>query len=200
MLNTTEVNGGLLLNGGFRSNSFPQVVVNPRFPNLLYMVFNDCSSSPCATAVDKANIYLSKSGNGGATWLAPIKINDDATTRDQFFPTIAISDDGLRLFIAWYDRRNSPTNSLIERFGTGASIAPSGAIVGQGNRLISNAAFPVVVGQDPLVNPTYMGDYDQVVARGRTFYGPWGDNRLPNPNVPAILNQPDVRFATVTVP
>jgi hypothetical protein len=50
-----------------------------------------------------------------------------------------------------------------------------------------------------VVNPVYMGDYDQAVADNNFFYVTWGDNRLPNPNFAAHTHQPDVRFAKFLV-
>jgi hypothetical protein len=194
-LHTNFVNGGLSLNGGFRTNAFPQAVVRPTNASQLYVVYNDCTSTPCATSSDHGNIFLTRSADGGATWTAPVKVNDDATSNDQWFGAIAISPDGNSLFVSWYDRRNDPANSLIERFGTLGTIGAGGAGTFQTNQVISSSNFPVVIGQDPVINPVYMGDYDQVVAGATNFCMTWGDNRLADA---AHANQPDVRFAQVT--
>ena len=199
-LHTTGVNGGLALNGGFRSNAFAQMVVNPANANQLYLVYNDCNSTPCGSASDHGDIFLSGSTDGGATWTAAVKVNDDATTNDQFMPTVAITPNGQNLYVTWYDRRNDPANSLIERFGALGTIGAGGAVTFQPNQLLSSSNFPVVIGQDPVVNTVYMGDYDQVVANDNSsFCLTWGDNRLPNPNFPAHTHQPDVRFVQVPV-
>lgn len=194
---TTGTNGDLALNGGFRSNSFPLAVANPANPNQLYVAFNDCSSAPCSAAADHGNIFMTRSTDGGATWLAPVKVNDDIGTRDQFIPAIGITPNGKSLFISFYDRRNSATNTRIERWGVQGSIAASGAVSFDPNQLISTADFPSVRNQDPVVNTTYMGDYDQVVANNTSFLLSWGDNRLANPNFAAHVNQPDVRCAVL---
>ena len=198
-LHTNGVNGDLLLNGGFRTNAFPQAAVNPTNASQLYLVYNDCSSTPCGSAIDHGDIFLIQSANGGATWGTPVKVNDDTTTRDQFMPTVAITPNGQSLYVTWYDRRNDPANSLIERFGALGSIGGGGAVLFQPNQLLSSSNFPVVRGQDPVVNSVYMGDYDQVVANNSSFCLTWGDNRLANPNFPAHTHQPDVRFVQVPV-
>ncbi len=187
-LTGTGVNGNLGLNGGFRTNSFPQAVVNPYSGNI-YVVFNDVG----ATAGDRADVYFTQSTDGGAHWAPRVRVNDDTTTRDQWQPAIAVLSGGSQLVVGFYDRRLDPANSLIDRYGVFAPI--SGATVQfLANFRITTQGFPVVIGQDPAVNATYMGDYDQIATDAATFYVPWGDNR----NATALhSHQPDVLFSTI---
>jgi hypothetical protein len=53
------------------------------------------------------DIYVQRSTDGGATWEAPVQVNDDPGARHQIFPTIAVSNGTLH--VAWYDFRNSAT-------------------------------------------------------------------------------------------
>jgi subtilisin-like proprotein convertase family protein len=186
---TTGTNGDLGLNGGFRSNAFPQAVVN-RANGHLYAIYND---NPAGN--DKANIYSRVSSDGGLTWSPAVTLNDDVTENDQFFPTIAVTPDGSRAFASWYDRRTDPANSRIERWGVIGTVS-GGSIVWGSNFPISTSSFPAVRGQDPALNSTFMGDYDQAVADNNSFYVPWGDNRLATS---IHANQPDVRFARIPV-
>lgn len=189
-LRTTGVNGDLALGGGFRSNAFPQVVTHPGDASQLYMVWNDKGVTP---SPDKANVYFSQSTDGGATWSAAVQVNTDAGTNDNWSPVLAITPDGTALFVSWYDRRLDPANSLIDVFGRSATISGTTVTFGNDYR-ISEASFPVVIGQDAVIVGTYMGDYDMAVADNATFYRTWGDNRLPRLT---HANQPDVRFAKV---
>jgi hypothetical protein len=183
-------NGNLNLQGGFRSNSFPQAVVNP-VNGHVYVVYNDLTAG-----ADRADVYLKRSTNGGVTWSSAIRINNDATLNDQWQPTIAVTPDGTRLFMGFYDRRLDPDNDLIHTFGATAVLAGTAMTV-QPNFRISSQAFPVVIGQDPVIRSTYMGDYDQAVADSIYGYYTWGDNRNSNA---FHVNQPDVRFARVALP
>ncbi len=194
---TTGVNGDLSLNGGFRSNSFPQAIVNPADASQLYLVYNDCSGAPCSSAADHGNIFLTRSTDGGSTWSASVQVNDDVTNHDQYMPAISITPAGRNLFVGFYDRRSDPTNSLIERWAALGSIGSGGDVTFQPNQMISSTSFPVAIGQDPVVNPVYMGDYDTVVADSSGFYITWGDNRNPHP--PFHAHQPDVFFTKVNV-
>jgi hypothetical protein len=186
-LATTGSNGDLGL--GFRTNAFPQAAVNAANGNL-YVVWNDKGAG-----TDRGDIFFSQSTDGGATWSAPIKLNDDATTNDQWQPAIAVTPDGTHVFVTWYDRRLDPANSLIDRFGVIGTISGSTITFGANGR-ITDTSFPAVFGQDPAINATYMGDYDQAAADNSFFYTTWGDNRLSDA---AHANQPDVRFAKVAV-
>jgi subtilisin-like proprotein convertase family protein len=53
---------------------------------------------------------------------------------------------------------------------------------------------PIVIGQDPVVNPTYMGGYDQIATNDSTFFSSWADNRDGNS---FHAHQPDVRLARI---
>lgn len=182
-LASTTPAGDLELNGGFRSNSFPQAVVNP-ITGDIYVVFNDVGIAED----DSADAYFTQSTDGGTSWSAPQQLNDDPTTTDQFFPAIAVTPDGSRVFVGWYDRRGDDGNSLIDRFGVIGSVAGPVVTFGQ-NFKYGTRAFPVDIGRE-VPGSTYMGDYDQAVADNSFFYSTWGDNRN---------GQPDVRFAKIPV-
>jgi subtilisin-like proprotein convertase family protein len=189
-IRSTGVNGDLGLGGGFRSNTFPQVVANPTDANQLYMVWDDKGISP---STDKANVYFSQSTNAGTSWSAPVQVNVDAGTNDNWQPVIAITPDGTALFVSWYDRRLDAGNTLIDVFGRNASISGTTVTFGNDYR-ISDGSWPVIIGQDPAINTVYMGDYDQAVADNTNFYRTWGDNRL---SLLSHSNQPDVRFTKI---
>ncbi len=163
------VNGDLSL-GGFRSNAFPQAVVNPS-NGQIYVVYDNKG-----TGSDRADVFFRQSNDGGATWGAAVKLNDDTTTRDQWQPSLAVTPDGQHVGVFWYDRRLDSANTLIDRFGVVGTV--SGTTVSFGvNQRISDTSFPTAFGQDPVVNGIYMGDYDQAAADNNFFYVNWGDNR-----------------------
>ncbi len=181
-LNTTTINGDLGLVGvrsststpsPFRSDSMPQVVVNP-LNGYLYATFAD---NPAGA--DKADIFLSVSTDNGATWSVPQRMNTDATTNDQWQSTLAVTPDGLHLGVFWYDRRLDPTNNnLIDYFGRICSLTGASVVCGSDFR-VSDVSFLPEFGLDAVVNTVYMGDYDIASADNSFFYVAWGDNRLP---------------------
>jgi len=184
-LATTTINGGLALNGGPRSNSFPHAAANPvRGSQYLYAVYNDL------TAPGDADIFLTYSTNGGSTWSAPIRVNDD-TEGDQFFPTIAFTQSGGRLMISYYSRSLDPDNLAFHRRARIGRLQADGSVKFYPSFQIGPNT-PIVIGQDPVINPTYMGDYDQIAGGTKNFKATWSDNRMGNA---FHANQPDVYFA-----
>jgi hypothetical protein len=140
----------------------------------VYVVY--ASNPPGA---DGADIFLVTSTDRGQTWSAPVRVNDDTTQNDQFFPDVAVHGQGV-VQVTWYDRRNDPENRLIDVYR--ARVTVNGQTVSANERL-TTVSFPPAVGYDPTANRTYMGDYIDVKAfvtpAGRTtFFGAaWGDNR-----------------------
>ena len=99
----------------------PQIAANPVTGDL-YVAYVDSTSG-----ADKANIYFSMSTDGGTTWSKPLQVNDDKTTNAQFLPALAVSPDGKRLAIDFYDRRNDAKDVLADRYAATATI--SGSVV-----------------------------------------------------------------------
>jgi hypothetical protein len=196
-LRTNGVNGDLGLaatgtgNNGFRSNAFPQATVNP-VNGSIYVTFDDKGTG----AGDKADVYFTQSNDNGATWSAPVKINDGPIGRDAWQPTIAVTPNGADVGIFWYDRRNDPANNRIDRYGVVGAVT-GGAVTFGDNMQITDQSFPPVVNVDPGIVSTYMGDYDQVVATPSGFDLTWGDNRDASHGHSG--NHPNVRFALVPV-
>ena len=193
------VNGDLALTGmrqgtatfnAFRSSEFPHAAVNP-VSGHVYVTF---ANNPAGS--DKADIFFVSSSNGGATWSAAARVNDDATTTDQWQPTIAVTPDGLNLGIFYYSRQEDPgANNLFKYYGRTASI--SGAVVTFGTSSpISDVASLPEFGRDAVINATYMGDYNQAVGTATGFSVIWSDNRDDLPGG-AGRKDPNVYFASI---
>jgi hypothetical protein len=56
------------------------------------------TSSTC-----KTRIFFSRSHDGGAHWDTPIKINDQSSLNDQFFPRLAVDESNGDLVVIYYD-------------------------------------------------------------------------------------------------
>jgi hypothetical protein len=176
-LRTQGIDGGLGLD--FRTNAFPQAAVNPEDSNKIYLVYNDQGLA----AGDRGDIFFTQSTNGGRSWTKPVKLNDDNTTADQFFPTLTVTPDGNHIFVTWYDRRNAATpNGNIERFGVIGTIDDDTVSFGH-NFDYSDAPFPEVFGHDTAASSDYMGDYDQATSDNANFYTSFVDTRRGNQDV-----------------
>lgn len=185
-LATISTNGDLGL--GFRTNTFPQAVVNPADGSAVYVAYDDD-----AAGVDRGDIFFKQSNDGGATWSAAIRVNDDATTNDQWQPALAVSPDGAKVFVGFYDRRDDAANLLINTYGAVGTTA--GSVSFGVNSRISDVSFPAVFGVDPAIVSTYMGDYDTAAADSSGFAYTWSDNR--DDSIGRTGKQANVRFARI---
>lgn len=175
-------NNGESTNRTIRSNAFPHAVVNP-ISGHVYVTFND---NPAGT--DKADVFVAVSSNNGATWGSPIRVNDDATTNDQWQPTLAVATDGSKLGVFYYSRQEDtgtldgdPANNQFRYYGRIANIVGP-ALSFQPSFAISDQPSKPEVARDSLINTTYMGDYDQAVSTPGAFHVVWADNTVTLPS------------------
>ena len=155
----------------FRSNKFPDAAVNPTNGNI-YVTYND---NPAGT--DRADIFVVQSTTGGATWGAPVKVNDDTTTTDQWQPTLAVTPGGDKLGIFYSSRQEDPTgNNLFKYYGRIANISGATMTFTPSFAISDTASLPEF-GRDGVVNPVYMGDYNTAYATPGFFNVSWSDNR-----------------------
>jgi len=185
-----------LLQGGFRIGSeFPTLAVDQSgkaTDGSVYIAWNDGRNLTVPDAIfgsyGYTDIMASRSTDGGATWFAPVRVNNNPEPlssglgTDQYSPGIAVDKTG-KVGVCFYDRRLDPNNFLIDRecaFSKNAGTSWS-------NKRITKKSFPAVPGQDVLMHPRYMGDYDGLASdftkTNSGFVGAWGDNSLGNPDV-----------------
>jgi hypothetical protein len=66
-----------------------------------------------AAGAGGAAVQLSASRDGGRSFAAPVKVNDDATEADHGLHSLAVAPDG-RLYVAWLDDRRAATEAHAE--------------------------------------------------------------------------------------
>ncbi len=107
---------------------------------------------------DPNDVELIRSTDGGTTWSAPLRVNDDPAGNGawQWFGTLAIAPDG-RLEAVWNDTRNHPGSVVSELFH---SDSVDGGVTWSPNVQISQPFDPLVGW--PQQNK--IGDYSGMVA------------------------------------
>ncbi len=102
---------------------------------------------------DIANVMFSRSVDGGSSWSAPARINDDPTGRNacHWFGTLAVAPNG-RIDVCWNDTRHSADNTFSELYYTWSD---DGGLTWAPNRAIS-PAFNETLGYP---SQEKMGDY-----------------------------------------
>lgn len=144
----------------FKAFVYPALAVNPSTSrsNHLYIGFLDQSTN----TNDRADVFFTKSSDGGVTWASPLRVNLDGGTNDQWMPSVAVRPDGNMLCVSWLDRRNDTNNSLIDVYGRWARIATNGTVSFFTNDFrITAGSFPPAYGGALTVN-TNIGYYDPV--------------------------------------
>ena len=156
----------------------------------VYLVYTDANP---ANAND-TNILVRYSDNHGASWSSPVQVNDDATTRSQFMPAIALDQTTGNVAVTWYDARNSASNTTVQVFG---SVSTDGGATFATNVQISAGTTNATV---PAVGSFNLGDYDKMDFSHGVFYRTWADNsNSTGDNPDGTLNALDIYTAKVTV-
>jgi hypothetical protein len=107
---------------------------------------------------DGSDVMFVRSTNGGMTFSAPRRINDDPVnhTKWHWFGTLSVAPSG-RIDVVWYDTRNSPNNVTSQLF---YSFSTDGGNTWSPNVAVSNPFNPFV----GYPNQSKLGDYITVVS------------------------------------
>jgi hypothetical protein len=147
------------VSGIYRANGLPITmcdISNSPYRGNVYVVWSDQRNG--ATDTD---IFMARSTNGGNTWTAPIKVNDDNTTRHQFFVWSTIDPSTGHLWFVFYDRRNT-TGAATDVF---CAKSTDGGTTFE-NFKISESSFTPTSG-------VFFGDYTNIAALDGKIYPIW---------------------------
>lgn len=181
---------GRVLKGSLRARSFPSIAVDRSGGSNNGTVYVAFSSH--GVGADGADVYLTTSRDGGATWSTPSRLNDDATINDQWLPFVAVAPNG-SVAVSWYDRRRDDQNLLIDVF---MRISTTGGASFGPNLKITEVSFPPsginrTLGFPPYT--CYFSSYNFMAVDMSHFYVVWTDNR----RVRSSTIDPNIFFAKV---
>lgn len=93
----------------------PWILADPFVPGRIYVVCNDDPDDDVDSG-DAADVVFTRSNDFGATWSAPVKIDDAPAGTLTVLPTAAIDPTSGAIGVMWYDARGSqraaaPTSS-----------------------------------------------------------------------------------------
>lgn len=151
----------------------------PGFGNV-YLTFFD-GKTPLSAITKAADIKLSVSTDNGATYHAPVKVNDDNTNTTHVFPSVQVNKHGT-VFVTWIDRRVDPLNNILnDTWGAFSNAFRRGNNEGNGvfgaNFRITNVSTDWFVRADARPN---FGDYNSSeVIDFENFVSIWSDGRFP---------------------
>jgi hypothetical protein len=153
---------------------------------------------------DDTDIFVRYSDDDGATWSAPVRVNDDTGTNSQFLPKISLDPTTGKIAVVWYDARND--------LGTGGSGDTDGvpnddaqfwgAFSNDGTSFSPNVRISAgTSNSQDAHNGIDYGDYTGLSYFGGIAHPAWADNSNSTGNNPdGALHQLDVLTASVPAP
>lgn len=162
---------GYLLSTGIRVNSFPSVAIDQNiFAGNIYITWSQRGVAP---AGNDADVCFAYSTNGGVSWSAPVRVNNDAlnNSKEQFLPAIAVDQSNGNIVIIYYDTRDalySDSTNVYLAVSTNAGSSFTNIRISDG----SQKPFPL-----PNYADGYFCDYISVVVNNKTVFPFWTDIR-----------------------
>jgi hypothetical protein len=145
----------------------PEIAVDPKSGNL-YVAWQDSRFS----SGSHDDIALAMSADGGATWSAPIKVNQTpgnilAADQQAFTPALAVGANGT-LAVSYYDFRNNTTSSGLPTDAWIAFANPGQQPLVFGNeQRLTDVSFNMELA--PNASGYFTGDYEGLIAGGKSF-------------------------------
>ncbi|MGD2116382.1 MAG: hypothetical protein PVG07_15110, partial [Acidobacteriota bacterium] len=169
----------------------------------LYATFSDTATS--TSSANTADVYVSRSTNGGVSWSSPVKVNDDGlSNRIQFHPFLVVDPSNGQVVVAWHDARNDTGNDAADFYVARSTdcglsfqtnVQVSGASSEFNNSGISYSNMNTT--DNPNANPNQYGEYLGLDARDCKAYVAWTDTRHYFPSFSTESQRENLGFAVV---
>jgi hypothetical protein len=149
----------------------------------LYLLYTDAD----AVGSNNTDNFVRFSDDDGATWSAPVRVNDDTGTNAQFMPDFAVDPTNGDIAVSWYDCRFDNGSGQFDTDGQAntdtvffAAVSQDGGQTFQPNIQVSTAPSNAIANE--ATNPNDYGDFTGLAFFGGMFYPAWADNSTSIPN------------------
>jgi len=151
--------------------------------NNVYALWTDLSGDTgCTTATNepgtsttstcKTRIWFSRSTDGGATWSARVKLNNQSGLNDQFNQFLAVDETNGTLGAIYYDTVSDPNRKKVDVY---YQMSSDGGVTWQTPVKVTTAMTDETVsGAD---SGNQFGDYNSLSGYGNSFFPSWTDRR-----------------------
>jgi hypothetical protein len=151
------------------SDILPEFTAGPE--GNLYAVWQDARFSPTGAS----KIAFSMSTDGGATWSAPIRVDQSKGDAPAFTPQVTTRPDGT-VAIQYYDLENATaaapdlTDQFLVTCSSSCSSPASWASGGE-TRLSTSGSFNILTAPNTTSGAGFLGDYDGLVPVAGSRFG-----------------------------
>ncbi len=151
--------------------------------NLVYAAWTDLSGETGCTAASnepgssttsacKTRIWFARSTNGGTSWSAPVKINNQSGKNDQFNPWLAVDETNGAIGIMYYDTVDDSGRKKTNVYYQ--SSFDDGATWGAATKVTTAQTDETASGAD---SGNQYGDYNGLSGYAGVFFPSWTDRR-----------------------
>jgi hypothetical protein len=120
----------------------------------------------------KLRVFFALSTDGGATWDTPVKINDQASKNDQFFPRLALDETSGEMMIVYYDTVDDPGRLKTDVWMQ--SSTDGGATWSTATKITTQQTDEATANND---NGNQYGDYIGLTGYAGQYFACWTDRR-----------------------
>jgi len=125
-----------------------------------------------ASSTCKSRIFFSRSTDGGATWSAAVKLNNQSGLNDQFFPWLVVDDTNGKVSIAYYDTVGDSTRTSTNLYYQ--SSTDGGQTFSAPFKVTTASTNETTAGAD---SGNQYGDYIGLDGISGLFFPSWTDRR-----------------------
>lgn len=129
--------------------------------------------------LNDTDVWLAKSTDGGNTWSAPVRVNDDPAGKQQFFTWMTIDQTNGWLWFVFYDRRNYPD----ENTDVFMAVSTDGGETFKNFKVSESPFVPV--------SDFFFGDYTNLAAHNGVVRPIWARLHNGDLSIWSALVQPD---------
>ena len=150
--------------------------------NNVYAAWNDLSGDTGCTSgagpgtnaasTCKSRIFFSRSTDGGATWSAPVKINNQSGLNDQFNQWLVVDESNGKLALMYYDTVGDSTRKSVNVYYQ--SSTNDGVTWSTPFKVTTASTNETTSGAD---SGNQYGDYNSLSGISGTFFPSWTDRR-----------------------
>lgn len=129
------------------------------------------------TASNGTDIFVSRSSDRGASWSAPVRVNNDSpgVRKDQFNQWLSVDPTNGSVNLSWNDARNDPADIKTDIY---FSQSTDGGLSFGSNIKVTTAASDESANNPCADAGNQYGDYEGIVASGGSAHPIWTDGRL----------------------